>query len=166
MEISEKALLETLDDLVFRAGIQKALKDVAQQAQNGLTAEPDRPAVSIPVELELFPSNLPPTIRSCRVFVLRAASKTSIERHTNSYQRVVSFSGPGSIRTLSRDGWISHKLSSDRSLPLDRRWHGVGENVWHQPMAGPENWVAIAFHTAPADELQDEYWDNEETPPA
>jgi hypothetical protein len=31
-------------------------------------------------------------------------------------------------------------------------------------MAGPDDWVAIAFHTAPEDKLQDGYWDDEGAP--
>ncbi len=68
METPEKLLLETLDALVFRADVQKTLEDSARQAQNGFTGEPEQPAYSLPVNLGIFPSNLPPTIRSCRVF--------------------------------------------------------------------------------------------------
>lgn len=165
METSEKLLLETLDDLVFRADVQKTLEDLVRQAQSGLAAEPERPASSLPVDLRIFPSNLPPTIRSCRVFVLRAFREAKVERHRNSSQRVVSFAGTGTIRTLGPVGSKSHELLSDRSLPLERRWHRVDENIWHQPMAGPDNWVAIAFHTTLESELQDEYWDGETPPP-
>ncbi len=164
MQISERLLLETLDDLVFRADVQKAVENVAREAHSNFTADPDRPASSVPVELDIFPPNLPPIIRSCRVFVLRASREADIERHANSYQRVVSFAGTGTIRTLGSEGWKYRELSSDRSLPLDRRWHGTNENIWHQPMAGPEGWVAIAFHTATEDELRDEYWDDEGAP--
>ncbi len=97
-------------------------------------------------------------------FVLRASREASIERHRNSYQRVVSLAGTGTVRTLGPEGWKSHELSSDRSLPLDRRWHGVDKDIWHQPMAGREDWVAVAFHTALESELQDEYWDGEAPP--
>jgi hypothetical protein len=165
METSEKLLLETLDDLVFRTDVQKTLENLARQARSGLAAEPEQRAASLPVDLGTFPSNLPPTIRSCRVFVLRASRKAGIERHRNSYQRVVSFTGTGNISTLGLEGWKSRELSSDRSLPLDRRWHGVDKDIWHQPTAGPDSWVAIAFHTALESELLDEYWDDEAPPP-
>jgi hypothetical protein len=163
MEISEESLRKSLDDLVSRADVRKNLEDIAREARSALIADPTRQAVSMPVEL--LTSNLPPPIRSCRVFVLRASKEANIERHCNSYQRVVSFAGSGNISTLGPEGWKSQNLSSDRSLPIERRWHGVDKNIWHQPKAGPEDWVAIAFHTALESELQDEYWEGEAPPP-
>ena len=124
-----------------------------------LDNDPERLTAAVQVSLSVFGDNLPSEIKSCRVFALRAGLASRTECHPNSHQRMLSLAGTGEIKVF--DGLEPHTVSlrSDRGGPLELRWGSLQENIWHQPIAGPKDWVVLTFHTAIEAELIDEYRD-------
>jgi hypothetical protein len=53
--------------------------------------------------------------------------------------------------------WRSHRVTSEPDGGIDTRWASLPANIWHQPVAGEEDWAVIAFHTASEKDLIDEY---------
>ena len=102
---------------------------------------------------------LPVSIRSAWIFVLRAGANTGPERHPNSHQRMMSYMGSGDLQTRAApdESWQSNILISDSHASLEQRWISIPQSVWHQPVIPPSrDWVVVSFHTVPADELIEE----------
>ena len=153
----ERELLEGLDRLLFEPAIRAGLQQKAEELRQTLGENPEQVSATATAALELFGDRLPDEIKLCRVFLLRAGAKAKVERHTNSIQRLVCLEGAGKILVLEGENWRSQEISSDPAAGLEERWCGVAANIWHQPAAGRGDWVTIAFHTAAAEELIDEY---------
>jgi hypothetical protein len=165
MTKQERALLETLNEIVrskeeqIRAIVDRVRADLANKAKALMTWE------SIP--LESLPE-LPPSIQSAWVFVLRAGTDTGAERHPNSHQRMMTFAGSGDMKLdalgttndvedESEIAWHSHILVGESGAPLERRWISIPKNVWHRPVVSKDaEWVVVSFHTVPAEELIEE----------
>ncbi len=148
-------------DLVRDDAVKLRFVEVAEEAKAILAADPSKLAASIVLPQELFGSHLPSELKSCRLSVMRGGTAYHVERHPNATQYVLSVAGKGTIRVKSDDGWVVSSLSSGPSIPLLERWHMVPTNTWHQPTPGENHWTVVAFHTAPAEELKDEYGYNE-----
>jgi hypothetical protein len=144
-----------LDSEKARVVIDKAVLDTKAM----LDAEPERLTAAVQVSLSVFGGSLPSEIKSCRVFALRAGIESRIECHPNSHQRVLSLEGTGKISVFDTPEHYTVSLRSDTGGPLERRWGSLQENIWHQPVAGVEDWVVLTFHTASEAELIDEYKD-------
>jgi hypothetical protein len=162
MDQHEKELLRKLESLLGNERTRIAIDTAISAAKMQLAADRQRIAGSVPVSLSKFGDSLPSDIKSCRVFALRAGSEFKIERHPNSHQRVLSLEGTGKIRVFAEPGPWTFSLRSDSAGPLELRWASVRENMWHQPVAGNENWVVLAFHTASEGKLIDEQKDSSE----
>jgi len=157
MDAEERKTIETLDTIVRQPRVAKVLEAAVREAQEELAQNPEAVSVSVAVPLDVYGEGLPKVIQSSRVFVLRARAKSKRERHPNSHQRVLSYRGAGEIRTLEATAWRSHFITNEPSAGIDKRWASVAERIWHQPIAGKDDWAVIAFHTVPQDELIDEY---------
>ena len=72
-----------------------------------------------------------------------------------------SLEGAGEIRVFDDPEPCKVSLRSDMGGPLELRWASLGENIWHQPVAGMEDWIVLTFHTASEAELIDEYKEKE-----
>lgn len=143
--------------LVDSRTIQSRLSKALAAAQSALATDFSKPAASVALSLDVFGSQLPVELRSCRLSVLRAGTVHQIESHPNASQYVLSLDGEGTIRVKSDDEWVASALSSDPEDSLFGRWHTVPANTWHQPTPGDHDWTVVAFHTVPANELRDEY---------
>jgi hypothetical protein len=144
-------------DLARMDVVKKRFIDAEQEAKAILLADASRLAASIVLPLELFGASLPSELKSCRLSVMRGGTAYHIERHPNATQYVLSIDGEGSIRVKSADEWVVSTLSSDPSAALLERWHTVPADTWHHPIPADRDWTVLAFHTAPAGELKDEY---------
>jgi hypothetical protein len=118
-----------------------------------------------PVPLELYRETLAPEIRSSWVFVLRRGVTTGAERHPNSRQRMLSWTGSGNFQVHDGRRWVSHDLESDRRAPLERRWISIPEETWHQGVVGDQEWLVLSFHTVAAEELIEERPDSADPDP-
>ncbi|HTO88271.1 MAG TPA: hypothetical protein VMR54_12190 [Thermoanaerobaculia bacterium] len=152
----ERIILESLDAAVTAPGAAEALRSVGERVLATLARGPGEIEAWEPVPLELYGAALPPEIRSSWVFVLRRGVATGAERHPNSRQRMVSWSGSGDFQVHEGRRWVSHPLQSDRRAPLERRWISIPEETWHQGVVGGQDWLVVSFHTVAAEELIEE----------
>ena len=165
MTKQERAVLEQLNELV-RSNEEK-LRPIVERVRADLAKKPDALMTWEPISLEMLPE-LPPSIQSVWVFVLRAGTDTGAERHPNSHQRMLTFAGSGDMKLdalgttndvddESEIAWHSHVLISEQDAPLERRWISIPKNVWHRPVVSKDgDWAVVSFHTVPAEELIEE----------
>lgn len=131
--------------------------EATKEARAILASDANRLAGTVPIDRALFGSDLPEKLKSCRLSVMRGGSAYKIERHPNGTQFVYSLEQSGTISVFDGKSWHTSHLSSEREAPLTARWHVVPASTWHQPVPGEKDWVVLAFHTAAADELIDDY---------
>ena len=161
----ERATLQSLDEAVFAPAAAAALELIAQRVLATLARGPREIEAWEAVPLALYGIALPDEIRSSWVFVLRRAVTTGAERHPNSRQRMVTWSGGGDFQVHDGERWKSHDLSRDRAAPLERRWLSIPPDTWHQGVVGPEDWVVVSFHTVAPGDLIEERPDPEDPDP-
>jgi hypothetical protein len=171
MTAEEHIILDGLDRAVRSADAQ--ILPVVERARSELSHKPRAVMTWEPVPLTIYSSTLPSQIKSSWIFVLRSGANTGAERHPNSHQRMMSFTGIGDMQigqvkpeAKVRHGrdieWQSNVLISNREAPLDKRWISIPQNVWHQPVVSEEeDWVVVSFHTVSADELIEERLDDQ-----
>lgn len=168
----DRPLLERLHQLVFgdaqcNAAVEQALRLAAERFN-----EPQfsKAYSSVMVPVELFGSRLPGQLRNevrlCRAFSIKAGQRAPHEEiHRNSIQRLVSYRGSG-IVNCAKPGGVDRNYEprgivspdGDAGKDISSCWDVVPENTWHFPQAaGPMQWFGVAFHSAGADEIEDEY---------
>jgi hypothetical protein len=152
----EEKVLEFLDRLLQQKPVSVLLDAAVARVEQRLRADPEAAMAWEPIPLDVYGTPLPGSIQSGWVFILRADRATGAERHPNSRQRMMSYRGSGDLQTRAGERWVANLLGSAPSLPLERRWISIPENVWHQAVTPEENWVVVSFHTVPADELMEE----------
>ena len=150
-------ILTALDAAVADPRVVRHVANVVPTLDLRLRLDPDAIMAWEPIPLETFGRPLPPDIRSSWIFVLRNGITSGAERHPNSHQRMMSFRGGGDF-PVQRDGqWESHRLTSDRSRPLEERWVSIPPSTWHQGIVDPDqHWVVVSFHTVLAQDLIEE----------
>jgi len=163
----ERSLLETLDKIVRSEKVRAQILPIVERVRTELARKPNALMAWEPIALETF-GDLPSTIRSGWIFILRGGSDTGAERHPNSHQRMMTFDGtgdmkidaigtPNDVETESEIAWRSHILVSDLSAPFEKRWISIPQNIWHRPVIPKgADWVVVSFHTVPATELIEE----------
>jgi hypothetical protein len=165
-------LIECLHRLVFfdagcREAIEAGLHDASERFRDAgyLGAYS-----SITLPIGMFRDGLPEKFRDeiglCRVFTIKAGQRAPHEEiHRNSIQRLVSFRGSGIINCAQPGGldrtYQRYPVASpDQAQTPDISvcWDVVPENTWHFPQArGAGQWFGVAFHSASADSILDEY---------
>ena len=157
----ERPILDSLDQLLRRPGVEPELEAIASRVDRKLAADPTATLAWAPVPLATYGGGLPAAVRSSWVFVLRARTTSGAERHPNSVQRVMSYRGEGDFQIWERGAWQSRPLDSARSGALERRWLSIPIDAWHKPVMGERDWVVVSFHTATESELIEERGDPE-----
>ncbi|GAB3485242.1 hypothetical protein [Marinomonas epiphytica] len=168
---SDALLIKQLHHLVFEDQATKALIEEGFQSALAIFEQPDYelPYASFNLPIESFLQKLTADqsgkIGLCRVFILRAGCKMPRpEIHRNSIQRLVSYSGEGSIFSAKPGGidrnFQGFSIASPDSQSKDKpHWDIVPENTWHYPLAGvQEDWFTVTFHSASEALIIDEYW--------
>jgi len=168
----DRPLLERLHRLVFDdAQCGTAIEEALRRAA-GRFSDPrfSKAYSSVTVPIEIFSSKLPGQLREqvrlCRAFSIKAGQRAPHEEiHRNSIQRLVSYRGSGVVncarpggvdRTYVPRGIVSPDGGSEEDI--SSCWDVVPENTWHFPQAtGTQQWFGVAFHSAAADEIEDEY---------
>lgn len=156
-----KDITKELDKILSKAEVIEAIDDCAHQAIEDFR-KTDKESMTIALPLKIF-GDLPKEIKLCRLYILRANCEAQLERHTNSIQRLMSYDHAGTIQTYEDQKWQNHILYSEKHVELDKRWVTVEQGLWHRPVAGDQDWVTITFHTASADEIIDEYYQQPQT---
>jgi hypothetical protein len=150
---SERRILESLDAAVFRPEVASRLDAIGERVLATLARGPQEIEAWESVPLSSYGSALEPEIQSSWVFVLRRGVTTGAERHPNSRQRMVSWSGDGDFQVHDGERWRSHFLVSNRHAPLDQRWISIPPETWHQGVVGSRDWLVVSFQTVPAEDL-------------
>jgi hypothetical protein len=153
---SERSILQSLDEAVSTSEAAAALRPICERVLATLARGPGEIEAWEPVPLDLYGGVLPSEIRSSWVFVLRRGVTTGAERHPNSRQRMMSWSGGGDFQVHDGKRWRSHRLVSDPGAPLEERWISIPAETWHQGVVGEEDWLVVSFHTVAAEELIEE----------
>jgi hypothetical protein len=153
---SERSVLELLDAAVFSPSAVAALRPICDRVLGILARSPREIEAWEPVPLSLYGVELPADVGSSWVFVLRRGVTTGAERHPNSRQRMVSWSGGGDFQVHDGERWASHRLVSDPAAALERRWVSIPPDTWHQGVVADADWLVVSFHTVSAGELIEE----------
>ena len=153
--LQEKNILENLDGLLKKRDIISFITPMINEIKKELN---QKKVISITknIPTESFGNELPASINLCRLFILKANTKSKIERHTNSYQRTCTLYGEGDTKIFENNTWKSN-VRKDSGSSIEDRWLSVPENTWHQPIALSDDWITITFHTASENEIIDEY---------
>ena len=167
MPKEERSLLQTLDEIVRSGEVRARIEPIVERVRADLAGKPDALMAWESIPLETFGA-LPPSLQSGWVFILRADTDTGAERHPNSHQRMMTFTGtgdmkidakgtPNDVEAESEIAWHSHILVSEPDAPLERRWISIPKNIWHRPVIPKgADWVVVSFHTVSPEELIEE----------
>jgi hypothetical protein len=163
MNKEELKIFEILNSIIRQEHAITILDSIVTRVEHKLILEPEALLAWEPVPLSTYGEKLPDIIHSSWVFVLRAKATTGAERHPNSHQRMISYRGSGDLQTWNGKRWCSNILISEIDSQIKSRCLSVPSNTWHQAIVPEDNWVVVAFHTVPADELIEERPDQIDT---
>ena len=155
MTLQELEIISILNDILKDKSVAKVIEDNFSNAKEKLVNSSLSFITEI-MPLSVFGNKLPKEINLCRLFILKANTKSKIEKHTNSYQRTFTYYGEGDTKILNDGVWRSN-IKSDKGDLISDRWLSVPENTWHEPIALSNDWGTITFHTASENEIMDEY---------
>jgi hypothetical protein len=161
----ESRILELLDAAVGRAAAREAILPIVARVEQTLRRGTEAIEAWEPIPLEVYRDGLPPGIRSSWVFILRRGVTTGAERHPNSRQRMMSWSGGGDFQVHDGESWRSHALGGSSQRALTERWISIPPNTWHQGVVAGKDWVVVSFQTVPVEELIEERPDPEDPDP-
>jgi hypothetical protein len=161
----EMRILERLDAAVSSPGAREALARIAARVEETLRRGAEAIEAWEVVPLDVYGEGLPSDVGSSWIFVLRHGVTTGAERHPNSRQRMVTWSGGGDIQVHDGERWRSHLLAVPSGRPLEDRWISIPPDTWHQGVVSGEDWVVVSFHTVPAEELVEERPDPADSDP-
>ena len=155
MNPDELKIISSLDKTLEDESIRKTIDLALSRAKERFTQN-TVPSMTETIPLSVFGDKLPNEINLCRLFILKANTKSKIERHTNSYQRTYTLCGKGDTKIFENNAWkLNVRKSSGSSI--EDKWLSVPENTWHQPISFSDDWITITFHTASEREIVDEY---------
>ncbi|AYC33255.1 hypothetical protein D3880_13250 [Pseudomonas cavernae] len=137
-----------------RAG--EALAAALVRVERALLARPDQPQAWEPLPLNALGFTVPTGIQSCWIFVLRAGATFGAERHPNSHQRTLALSGSALFEVFIDGAWCPWPLSGGVAESESGSAISIPPSVWHRIKIGPENFMSVSFHTAPAERLIEE----------
>jgi len=133
--INQETFLETIDQL----------KEEINHSQD--------PFVWSVVDLDSIDRELPESIRSCWIFVLKKDVASGCHYHPNSIQHMVTIKGQG----MSKVAGISKRMvqfgSSNDSLA--DIWCVIGRGVRHEFFPEEEDMIVVSFHTCEASKLEE-----------
>ena len=169
---NDRALIACLHHLVFEDALCRRVIEAGLQQASQRFTDPQYSksysSVTLPIELfrDRLPDELRDEVRLVRVFAIKAGQRAPHEEiHRNSVQRLVSFQGAGAVNCAQPGGvdktYRKFTIDSPDLSPgggLAGCWDVVPENTWHFPEArGAGQWFGVAFHSAAADRIEDEY---------
>jgi len=157
----ERTILEGLDGLVRLKSVRETIDLLVERMRSRVPQAPHKNMDREPLPLSLFRDKLPSAIGSSWVFLMRAPAMTGAERHPNSHQRSMSYSGSGFFEVgdspdFKRGGGAGNLLTSGFDAPLETRWVSIPASIWHQAVVDDGEWVVVSFHTAAQSELAEE----------
>jgi hypothetical protein len=152
----EMRILERLDAAASSPGAREALALIVARVEGTMKRDSEAIEAWEVVPLAIYGDGLPSEVLSSWVFILRRRVATGAERHPNSRQRMVSWSGGGDFQVYDGERWRSHVLGGPSRGALEERWISIPPNTWHQGVVSGEDWAVVSFHTVRPEELIEE----------
>ncbi len=111
------------------------------------------PFVWAVIDLNSIDRELPESIKSGWVFVLKKDVPSGCHYHPDSIQHMVMLKGRG----MSKVAGISRKMVQFGSLndALADTWYVIGKGVAHEFFPEDEDMIVVSFHTCEANELEE-----------
>jgi hypothetical protein len=144
-----------LDRFLREGGGSEKLSPVLTRILRALDDGPDLPQAWEPLPKDFFAEPLPGGIVSCWAFALRAGGIFTNERHPNSWQRSIGIRGNALFEVYEDGRWQPRPVAAS-GPDVAARAVSIPPNMWHRITIGPETFVSLSFHTAPASELIEE----------
>ena len=141
-------LNEAVAQLITTPDFPSLVDTLKKQLQD--TAEP---FVWSTIDLESFATQLPDSIKSCWIFVLKQDVPSGCHFHPNSIQHMVTIEGEGT----SDVGGVSREMKrfGEAGSALDDIWYVIPEGVPHEFFPRESEVVVVSFHTCEPHELQE-----------
>ncbi len=111
------------------------------------------PFVWSAIDLQSIRAQLPDSIRSCWIFVLKKDVPSGCHYHPNSIQHMVMVEGEGSSKVGPDSREM--KLFGDPDSSLDDVWYVIPEGMPHEFFPKGQDVVVLSFHTCTSDELEE-----------
>jgi hypothetical protein len=155
MNVADDPVLPALNEAVRSDLAAATLEATLERALRQLDASAELMAWET-IPLSFFPTDLPESILSCWIFVIRAGAATEAERHPNSHQRSFSLVGSGTFELRAGTNWHSHPLKSTDDTSIEQRWVSIPPSTWHRLFVGSVAWGMVSFHTVAPESLIEE----------
>jgi organic hydroperoxide reductase OsmC/OhrA len=153
--IQADPVLGELSTLVARPAVTAKLAPILARLEGSLSASPELPQAWEPIPLDALDADLPSSIKSCWIFVLRAGGVFGAEKHPNSHQRSIALKGSALFELYVDDVWTPHPIDSAGSC-VEARSISIPAGTWHRIKIGAQNLASLSFHTVVASELIEE----------
>jgi quercetin dioxygenase-like cupin family protein len=143
--------LEKLNAAVEFLINQGAVVETIEQLNQEIDHSPE-PFVWSVIDLASIPHELPQTIKSGWIFVLKKGVSSGCHYHPNSIQHMTTIKGQG----MSKVGGEYKRLVQFGSAnSLSDKWIVIEKNLPHEFFPEDENMVVVSFHTCEASELEE-----------
>ena len=113
----------------------------------------DEPFVWTTVPLSSIGAELPASIKSCWIFVLKEDVPSGCHYHPNSIQHMIAIEGGGRSEVGGVAGRIVPFGSEGRSI--EDQWYVIEQGVPHEFFPEKSDLTVVSFHTCAADELEE-----------
>jgi hypothetical protein len=144
--------LEKLNTAVeFLVNQETFLETIGQLSQE--INHSQEPFVWSAIDLNSMDRELPESIRSCWIFVLKKDVSSGCHYHPNSIQHMVTIKGQG----MSKVAGIYKRMVQFGSPndSLAEIWYVIDEGVPHEFFPEEEDMIVVSFHTCEANELEE-----------
>jgi mannose-6-phosphate isomerase-like protein (cupin superfamily) len=122
---------------------QKTIVETIERLDQEIDHSPE-PFVWSVIDLSSIPHQLPETIKSGWIFVLKKDVSSGCHYHPNSIQHMITIKGQG-----------MSKVGGEHKRILANTWIVIEKNLPHEFFPEGENMVVISFHTCEASELEE-----------
>ena len=144
--------LEKLNTAVEFLINQKAVVETIERLNREIEHSPE-PFVWSVIDLSSIPHELPQTIKSGWIFVLKKNVSSGCHYHPNSIQHMTTIKGQGMSKVGGEYKPLVQFGSANESL--SDKWVVIEKNLPHEFFPEDENMVVVSFHTCEASELEE-----------
>lgn len=148
-------VLVEIDRVLRESDGSQKMSSVSDRISRVLDDSPHLPQAWEHLPDDFFGRRLPLAVVSTWAFALRGGGRFTSERHPNSWQRSIAIRGSALFEVFEDGRWQPRPVNASDTA-LGARVVSIPPNVWHRIAIGPETFVSLSFHTAPASELIEE----------
>ena len=144
--------LSQLNEAVAQLVRWPVAHDLIDDLKQQLPHTPE-PFVWSTIDLQSLTAQLPDTIKSGWIFVLKKDMPSGCHYHPNSVQNMVMIEGEGTSRV--GDNSRQMKRFADPDSSLEDVWYVIPEGTPHEFFPAETDMVVVSFHTSAPDELEE-----------